>query len=101
MVFHTMVKSRKTTTHIKKTWDSQSGGYFNRKKVEMIGLKLPHLSQSREETTFFHLFEEPDGTGYDLILGRNFQQSIGVDILNSYLYFIVNKVQVPMVYRGY
>ena len=49
----------------------------------------------------FHTFGKPDGTRYNLILVRYFQQYVGVDIINGDLYFIWNKLQVPVMDIGY
>ena len=49
----------------------------------------------------FHIFGKPDGTRYNLILVRYFQQYVGVDIINGDLYFIWNKLQVPVMDIGY
>ena len=67
----------------------------------MTGLKLPHITHSREVTVIFHFFDKPDATRYELILGSHFKHIIGIEILNGALYFIYHEIQATMVDMGY
>ena len=53
---HTMGEIGKTTSHGKVTWDTSSGNYTAKNKIEESVLKLHQLTQSREVTESFHLY---------------------------------------------
>ena len=67
----------------KVAWDNQAGTSTTKKQFEVTGLKLPRFTQSKEVTTKSTLFDTPDGTRCDLILGRYFKKVIGMEILNG------------------
>ena len=74
--------------HSKVTWDTQDGTFITKDKVGVTGLKLPKFAWSREVTGIFHLLDKPDGSRYDFILVRGFQQSIGMEFFNGAISFI-------------
>ena len=63
-------------------------------------MKQTQFNQSIQLTTNFHPFDKPDVTMYDLILGRDFKQVIGLDILNGDLDSRWYGVKVSMVKIG-
>ena len=63
----------------------------------MTGLKLPQFTRSSEVTESFDIFDKPGGTRYDLIIGRDFQQGIGLEIINCDPYFSWHELHIPMV----
>ena len=92
-----MVNIRKKIIKIKVTCDAKSVKLTTRKKVEVTSLKIKYFAQSREVTTNFHFFDKPIGTGYDLILGGDFQKFVVLNILNGNLAIRWHEVQVIMV----
>ena len=51
--------------------------------------------------TFFIFFNKPEGTKYDLFLGRIFQKSNDLEIFNGALYLSWHKLQTLVVDMGY
>ena len=93
---HTRVNIGETHRKIKVTWDTKDEKFTTKKKVEVTGIKLPQFTQSRSVTKKFHLYDKLDGTRYEIIIERDFQKGIGMDILNGALDFIWNEIKEPM-----
>ena len=71
-------KSKKT---VSATYKTQVGEFKTRAECKIGGLRLPQFTSKRTFETTFNLFEPSPGTIYDIILGRNTLQELGIDIL--------------------
>ena len=81
-------------------WNTQAGQFKTHGSQIVNALKLPQFSTHRTFSSNFHMFEKKQDGRYDLILGRDILQSIGLDILNSDKKFEWNGILVDMVPRG-
>ena len=64
-------------------WATQ-GGTFNTKRTALVkDLKLPQFTRNRTVEHKMHFFSKNKNDRYDFIFGRDFLQTIGVDILFS------------------
>lgn len=79
------------------------GGKFSTKSEGIVNrVKLPQFTTNRScDGVSFHLFQPTDEDKYDFILGRDFLQGYGIDILNSSNSFKWDGIEVPMVPRGH
>jgi len=55
----------------------------SRTSASLIKLQLPQFVTRRNIEKIFHLFENNKADRYDVIIGRDLQQAIGIYILNS------------------
>ena len=98
---HRMGNIGGNTIQIKVTWDTQYETFVNKDKFEVEGNQANPIHPVKIVTTIFHMVDKPDGNMYDLILGRDFNSGIGLDILNGDLASIWYGVKVSMVEIGY
>ena len=71
-------KSRK---RVSVTYKTQVGKFQTKVECVIGNLKLPPFTTKRSFEASFDLFEPTPDAKYDLILGRNTLQELGVDIL--------------------
>ena len=62
------------------TWTTQSGTFTKSSKVK-IEFLIPELNDQRLVKAFVH--DTPQDMSYDLIIGQDLMQEMGIDILNS------------------
>jgi hypothetical protein len=67
----------------------------------MKGLRLPQFTTKRKVDFNFNLFKPSETDRYGVILGRDFGQSLGIDVKNSTKTFSWDQVEVPMVQRNH
>ena len=87
-------KLRKQTTS---QWTTK-GGNFTTTGTCALRFKLPDFSDHNIINFECHVDATRDGqnTGYDIILGKDLQQAIGLDILNSTLTLRWEGIEIPM-----
>ena len=77
------------------------GSFETNKSVNMKGLRLPQFTTKRKVDFSFNLFKPSETDRYGVILGRDFGQSLGIDVKNSTKTFSWDQVKVPMVQRNH
>jgi hypothetical protein len=60
-------------------WDTATGVLLTKGKVFIEALSLPQFTRKHQVSTTFHLFEKRKDDKYDIIIGRDFLQAIGLD----------------------
>jgi hypothetical protein len=76
------------------TW-STNGGKFNTRYEVPLTIVLPEFSSSMEVQWSCAIDENPDST-YDMILGRDLQSALRMDILFSTGTLVWNEISIPM-----
>jgi hypothetical protein len=76
------------------TW-STNGGKFNTRYEVPLTIILPEFSSSMEVQWSCAIDENPDST-YDMILGRDLQSALRMDILFSTGTLVWNEISIPM-----
>ena len=92
---HVTNKDKKITT-----WSTQGGDFKIFTKSSLDELQLPQLNTIRDFSHKLHLFEKKTDK-YDAIIGRDLQQALGMDIMNSKGTFDWIGIQVPFKPMGY
>jgi hypothetical protein len=82
-------------------WDTATGVLLTTGKVAIEALNLPQFTRKRQVSSTFHLFEKRNEDKYDIILGRDFLQAIGLIIDYSASQFTWDNISVTMVPSGY
>ena len=82
-------------------WKTQAGVFKTNGLVRIAKLCLPQFTIKRKIDASFHTFTKKPSDSYYAILGREFMQQIGLDIMNSTQSFSWDGINVPMVVRGY
>ena len=89
------------TKTIETTWQTKASSFKTSEEVEVERLCLPQFTAKRKINTKFHLFDKNKEDTYSFILGRDFCQLVGLDVLNSKKTFEWGSIQVKMVPRDY
>ena len=96
------VKNRvKTEEKTKVNWNTKGGNFDTFAKGEIQGLQLPQFTTRRSFNAKFHLFRGSKKERYDVIIGRDILQSLGIDIINSKRTFKWDDIEIPMMPMGY
>ena len=95
-----LAKIFKTVKDKESTWETLVGDFKTIEKASVEGLRLPQFTTKRKVDFEFNLFEK-EKCGYDFILGRDFGQGLGINVLNDSKTFGWDKVEILMVPRGY
>ena len=82
-------------------WNTQAGDFQTTSEGHVDRVKLPQFSTKRSFGADFHLFQPGKGCRYDVIIGQDLLQELGIDILNSSKSFHWDGIEVPMVPRGH
>jgi hypothetical protein len=82
-------------------WDTATGVLLTKGKAVIEALSLPQFTKKRQVTSTFHLFEKRENDKYDIILGRDFLQAIGLVIDYSTSQFTWDNISITMVPSGY
>ena len=69
--------------------------------VALENVRLPQFTTKRRVNAEFHLFSKAPKDKYDFILGRDFLQHVGLDIINSKQVFAWGGIEVDMLPRGH
>lgn len=93
--------SRKKITTKSTTWQTKTGTFTTEKSVLLENVRLPQFTTKRRVDAEFHLFSKSPKEKYDFILGRDFLQHVGLDILNSKQVFAWGGIEVDMLPRGH
>ncbi len=91
-----MEKQKKPTK-----WDTATGVLLTKGKATIEALSLPQFTRKRQVSSTFHLFDKRNDDKYDIILGRDFLQAIGLVIDYSTSQFTWDNISVTMVPSGY
>ena len=78
-------------------WNTQAGPFKTQGSGDVPSLKLPQFSSHRTFSSVFHMFEKKLGSRYDMILGRDILQKIGLNVLNSNKQFEWSGILVDMI----
>lgn len=92
-------QTKKTTKST--TWQSKTGTFTTDKSVQLENVQLLQFTTKRRVDAEFHLFKKTPKDKYDFILGRDFLQHIGLDIINSKHVFAWGGIEVDMLLRRY
>jgi len=82
-------------------WDTATGVILTQGKVEIQHCHLPQSTTKHNITAFFYLFDKHANDEYDIILGRDLLQAIGLDIHCSESNFTWDNISVAMFPSGY
>ena len=75
---------KKTTTT---EWSTQTGKFTTIAKISTKLLTLPQFTTKRTFQATFHVLNKNDQPHFDAIMGRDLQQQLRIDILNSEKHF--------------
>ena len=70
-------------------------------KVTLDKMKLPQFTTKRTVTAVMNMFERAKYDPYNFIFERNLLQYVKLDIKISTRTFVWDKIEIPMVPRGY
>ena len=78
------------------------GGIFTTKQRALVEFKLPEFSNSRTIGAKVHVDDmtNPDNAQYDMIMGTDLLESLGIDLLFSKKLVTWDDLQIPMKNRG-
>ena len=65
------------------TWQTKAGTFTTSEEVQVKKIVLPQFTTKRKIDGSFHLFNKSKEDTYDFILGQDFCQQVGLDVLNS------------------
>ena len=82
-------------------WLTQCGEFVTNKVAELEQVKLPQFSIKRGFKASFHFFQKKEDDRYDFIIGRDIQQELGIDIINSETKFRWDGIEIEMSPRGF
>jgi hypothetical protein len=82
-------------------WDTATGVLLTKGKAFIETFSLPQFTKKRQVSSTFHLFEKREDDKYDIILGRDFLQAIGLVIDYSASQFTWDNISIAMVPSGY
>lgn len=90
------------TKHKRPTkWDTATGVLLTKGTTTIDKCRLPQFNRKRNVSSTFHLFEKRSNDKYDVILGRDLLQAIGLGIQYSTNRFTWDDISIDMVPRGY
>ena len=87
----------KTTRKVE--WTTQGGVFLTTHTALVKDIKLPQFTRNRSVQHKMHLFTKNENERYDFIFGRDFLQTIGVDILFSKKMIAWDGIEVEMLSR--
>ena len=64
-------------------WTTQGGSFKTKTKATISDIILPQFTKNRKINFDMHLFKKEEDDTYDFILGCDFRQAIGIDVMNS------------------
>ena len=76
----------------------ETGSFTTSEVIKLEGVRIPQFTTKRKIEFNFHVFKKC--RGYDVILGRDFGQTLGINMLNQSRTFEWDHVKIPMVSRG-
>ena len=82
-------------------WNTQGGNFDTFGQGKIDGLMFPQFTTQRKFAYNFHLFKGSKNDKYDVIIGRDLMQALGIDILNSRRTFKWDDIEIPMMPMGY
>ena len=86
---------------VEASYQTQVGVFHTEQEAEVDNVRLPQFTTKRSFRATFNLFTPSNDTKYDIIIGRDIMQELGLDVLNSSRTFRWGEIEVPMVERGY
>jgi hypothetical protein len=97
-----IVKSFPVQTALKKTkWETATGILETKGTTTIEKCRLPQFTKNRAISSTFHLFDKHSTDTFDVILGRDLLQAIGMDIHYSTKQFVWDNISIDMVPSGY
>jgi len=86
----------------KKTkWETATGILETKGTTTIENCRLPQFTKNCAVSSTFHLFDKRSADKYDVILGRDLLQAIGMDIHYSTNQFVWDNISINMVPSGY
>jgi len=82
-------------------WDTASGTLLTQGKVEITNCCLPQFTRKHHIANTIHIYTKRPNDKYDIFLGRDLLQAIGLDIHYSASQFTWDNISVAMVPSGY
>ena len=76
-------------------WATEAGSFSTSKEVIIKGVRLPQFTTKRKVEFEFSVFKK--NGEYDIILGRDFGQTLGINVINKSRTFEWDNVEIPMV----
>ena len=73
-------------------WLTQCGEFETHNVAELDQVKLSQLLMKRGFKVSFHFFQKKEDDWYDFIIGRDMQQELGINIINSEAKFRWNRI---------
>jgi len=88
-------------TEVEAEWKTKGGTFKTHGKVSIEKFCLPQFSTKRKVNAAFYTFIKKPTNSYDIILGRDICQALGLDVINSKKVFTWDDISVAMVPRGH
>ena len=82
-------------------WDTQGGVFETFATTTLEKMQLPQFTMKRNFSHTWHLFNKRKNDRYDAIIGRDLQQNLGIDVLNSKKAFSWLGIEVDFRPMGY
>ena len=82
-------------------WHTKAGEFITKEKCKINKLKLPQFTSKQTVAFEAHVFDKERGEQYDVILGRDFMKTIGLNILYNSMQFQWGGIKVLMVPKGF
>ena len=82
-------------------WNTKGGNFDTFAQGMIDHLQFPQFTTKRSFNHTFHLFKGAKTDKYDVIIGRDLMQALGIDILNSRHTFKWDDIEIPMMPMGY
>ena len=84
-----------------KKWNTKAGTFVTKKSANLPKIKLPQFTMKKEfDIDQCNIFDDDDEK-YDIIIGRETQQEIGLDVINSRKVYQWHEKEVAMMPQGY
>ena len=80
-------------------WQTQVGSFETTHSATVTDIVLPQFTKSRKVSFEMYLFEKDSDDLYDFILGCDFQQEVGIDVLSSRRKIAWDNIEIEMLDR--
>ena len=83
----------------KTVWETEAGNFTTSEEVNIKEVRLHQFTTKRQVEFGCSVFKK--SCGYDTILGHNFGQVLGINVINKSKTFERDNVEIPMVPQGH
>ena len=94
-------KSVKRRNKMATSWNTKGGKFETFARSLISGLQFPQFTTRRSFEHEFHVFKNEQNEKYDVIIGRDLMQNLGIDIMYSRRTFQWDDIKIPMMPMGY